>query len=651
MNFSYNTLQNFFESELPSADEVANKLGLHIFELEGVEKLDSGDVLIDWDILPNRSSDCMSYQGIAKEIAAIFELPLKNDVVIEHYEGSLDVATSEVLDFTLQTELVNRATKRYVENITVADSPQWLKTFMESTGQKSINNVVDITNYVMWMTGQPVHAFDYDKLAGADIKNMTIRSAVEDEQVTDLTGVEHTLNESMLVVADSEKNLDIAGIKGGNNSGVDDSTTRVVISACNFDYKNIRTTSRSLKLRTDASARYENEVLVCIATQAQAMCARLLEQECGAAASKVLIDTLDTIPAKREITVRLDKINTVLGIDLSTDDVESLCERLGFTTTVEGAEMYTIVPLERLDLEIEEDIIEEIARLYGYYNIEAAPISEMIAIPHVHPVYNARDKAAHALVQLGFYEVMSRTLTDTGVVELQNPLTSEAGFMRLNLLDSLQDKVQSNFTHTETPHFFEIGKVFTGTQEGVVGEHWSFAGVLGRRKIKEKQKNDLFLQTKGILETLFEVLSVRNIEWKEGEGDSVAILEINGNILGSVGVNYWELNFEELVSAIDTSIAYVKPSKYPKMDRDVSVFVPMETRVHDVQKMIESAGAEKCVETELFDVYEDKENNRKSIGFRLVFQCWNETLSDEWTNTQMDKVYKVLADQSEFEIR
>jgi len=391
-----------------------------------------------------------------------------------------------------------------------------------------------------------VHAFDYDKLAGGEVKNMTIRHARKDEKVTDLTDLEHVLDETMMVVADAEKALDVAGVKGGANSGVDENTTRIILSACNYDPKAIRHTSK-------------------------------------------------------------------------------------------------IIP---------EDIIEEIGRMYGLYNIPELPIAEGFEIPSKNTLKQSWYRTGDALVQLGFYEVYNRSLVHGGVVPLANSLNANADSLRLALLPLLREKVERNFSHTETPHFFEIGKVFTGVTGGVVDEHWSFAGVLGRRKIKEKQRGDLFLQTKGILETVFETLAVKGVEWKEGPNDeTVAVLEIKGNILGSVGVNFWELNFEELVSAIDTDVNYVKPSKYPKMDRDVSVFVPMETRVRDVRVLIESAGAEKCVETELFDVYEDKENNRKSIGFRLVFQCFNETLSDEWTNGEMDKVYKVLSEQPGFEIR
>jgi len=654
MQFSYNWLQDFFEEKLPGAHDVAERLGLHSFELEGIEELENGDFLIDWDVLPNRSSDCLCYEGIAREISAVFEIPYKSYLPEEGDTSyDKDTQTSNKLDFSLDTDLVLRATKRYAENITVGESPDWLRTKLHSIGQKSINNVVDITNYVMFMTGQPVHAFDYDKLAGDEVKNMTIRHAKKDEKVTDLTGAEHVLDETMLVVADAEKALDVAGVKGGNNSGVDADTTRIVLSACNYDAKNIRHTSKKLKLQTDASKRYENEVPLCKADRAMALLAYLMEKETGALVSEEVIDTHPESTEGRTIELSVNKVNTLLGIQITGKEIVDILRRLNQWEVGEIEETFVVNPtFDRPDLVIPEDIIEEIGRIYGLYNIPETPIAEGFDIPSKNTLKQSWYRTSDVLVQLGFYEVYNRSLVRGGVVPLANSLNANADSLRLALLPLLQEKVERNFSHSDTPHFFEIGKVFTGVTNGVVDEHWSFAGVLGRRKIKEKQRNDLFLQTKGVLETVFEALNLKGVEWKEGPNDeTVAVLEIQGNILGSVGVNFWELNFEELVNAVDTKVTYVKPSKYPKMDRDISVFVPTETTVQGVRELIESAGAQKCIETELFDVFEDKENNRKSIGFRLVFQCWNETLSDEWTNGEMDKVYKVLSEQPEFEIR
>ena len=653
MQFSYNWIQDFFSEPLPDADTVATEVGLHMFELEGVEPIDD-DTLIDWDILPNRSSDCMSYDGIAKEVAAICGTALRPDYLPVEYTGSGDFTTQDRLHFTLESEDVLRATKRYAEGVQVGPSPDWLRTRLESIGQKSINNVVDITNYVMWVTGQPVHAFDYDKLTPGvegDIRDMSIRQATDGETVVDLSGAEHILDPSMMVVADAEHALDVAGIKGGDNSGVDQGTTRVVISACVYNFSAIRRTSRALKLRTDASARYENEVPLHKPVLAQALCAKLLEQECGARVASTYIDSYDLEMTPRTVVVPHEQIVSVLGIDMTPDQVVETLVRAHFNVEQQHDEYVVTIPLDRVDVSIAQDIIEEVGRLYGYSNVVARPIAEGFNIPEVHAVYTARDRVADVLVQLGFYETMSRTLTNSGVVELANPLSSEAGYMRSALLPFLQDKVAANFAYTDTPQFFEIGKVFTGTTDGVVDEHWSWAGILGRRKIKDKQRKDLFLETKGVIETVFDALHVAGVTWQPGEGDTIALLEIDGNVLGAVGVNWWEINFNELVAAIDTTTSYRKPSKYPRMDRDVAVWVPEAVTVAEVEAVIAGAGAEKCIKTDLFDIFEDKDNARKSLAFRMVFQCWDTTLTDEYVNGEMDKVYQALSAQDGFEIR
>ena len=660
MQFSYHWLQDFFDSPLPPAEEVAEELGLHSFELEGVEEAVGGDVLIDWDILPNRSSDCLSYAGIAREIAAVCNLPLKTDLIPSHFPGSGDCTSEDRLDFTLHTNLVPRATKRYVEGVVVKDSPPWLQEKLSAIGQKSINNVVDVTNYVMWMTGQPVHAFDYDKLAGqGDCRSMSIRPAGPGEAVRDLTGTLHQLDETMLVVADQEKALDVAGIKGGENSGVDEDTTRVIISACVYDYQNIRQTSRSLKLHSDASKRYENEVPLHKAQEAQALCAQLLEEECGAQAAQTVIDTLDMKPEAPSLEVSLSQVNALLGLSLETQEVEALLARLNFTLSLAGDILTVTPPLERLDVTIAEDVIEEVGRLYGLYNLPETPLEEGFAMPQKNMIKQSWYRTGDVLVGMGFYEIYNRSLVGDGVVILANALNTQANTLRSSLLPLLKKKVERNLAHTDTPHFFEIGKVFTGLTDGRVDEHWSFAGVLGRRTIKEKEYKELFLETKGVLETVCEALHVSGLTWKEAGENSggeeadgpVAVLELGGTPVGMVGVNWWELNFEALVAAIDTNIAYREPSLFPTITRDLAVWVPLSARVGDVQDIIEQVGAEACVDLALFDVFEDQEHGRKSLAFRMVFQSWKETLTDEGVNEEMMRVYQALEGQPGFAIR
>ncbi len=652
MKFSYNWLQSFFDEKLPSPQELVDKLGVHSFELEGVEEVE-GDTLIDLDILPNRSSDSYSYQGIVWEISALFALKPKN--LIPEFKGSDEVKTSDLLTLEVQTDKVKRATKRIALDVEVKESPEWLKKLLEAIGQKSINNVVDITNYVMWVTGQPVHAFDYDKIVGESQKKIFIRQAKNGEKVVDLSGDEHELDETMLVIADEEKALDIAGLKGGEISGIDENTKRVVLSAVNFDYQNIRNTSKKLKLRTDASMRYENEVPLCRLDAAVNLFADLMVKEAGAKVSADLIDTNHfDFSQKKIIELEAQKLNSVLGSEIEPQRAVEILNSLNIKTEFNGGEFISEIPCDRLDLNIREDLIEEVGRIIGYNNLEAKMPDEAFNFSEQNIFKKNFYKTLDLLVSLGFYEVQSRALAGKGVVELANPYTSELGFVRDNLLDGLRKKVEKEFVNFAEPKLFEVGKVFTGYEtdekDKVVAEHWCFAGIIGKKKIKEKQKEDFFYKTKGILEKVFEILSIKNIEWREGQGEILAELWVGDEKIGDVGVNFWEINFEKLIQNIDESVHYKKVSKLPKMERDVAFWVPMDEQVKRAEEFILSVLGENLKEVSLFDIYKDVENNRKSFAFKIIFQSDKETLSDEFANGEMEKVYGILKENN-FETR
>ena len=661
MKFSYNWLQKHFEEKLPEANELAKKIGLHSFELEGVEEVEINgekDFLIEWDILPNRSSDCLCYMGMAKEISAVLDTPhkmfIKDDVLMSEY--SKEIKTSDFISLEIENEeLVKRATKRIAINVEIKESPQWLKDALESMGQKSINNVVDITNYVMWTTGQPVHAFDYDKLAGEENKkNIKIGFAKDGEKIIDLSGTEHELDSSILVISDGEKSLDIAGIKGGNISGVDENTTRLMLSVVNFEYENIRNASKKLKLATDASKRFENEIPLRKVTLAMAQMSYLLKDLAGAEISDDFIDTNSDFNGNKKITCSFSKINSLLGLDISKKEIIEILHRLDLRgeKDIQGDEFEVSVPEDRLDLNIWQDIAEEVGRIYGYENIKEEFPLEKFNVPEKNLLKASIRKIMDVLVQEGFYEIYNRSLVKDGDVYLANSLNANATALRNNLLDSLKEKVEKNFLHSPEPKFFEIGKVFTGVKNGEVVEGFSFAGIVGKKKIKEKHQEDLFYQTKGYLEKIFQELGVKNISWEDCQKDDF-IAEIKNSkeeVLGKVGINFWELKLEKLIKEIDNSIIYSKTSKFPKIEKDVSFWVPEDFTVDESGKLINSVLGENLVSVELFDIYKDKENSKKSFAYNVIFQSKSETLSDEFANGEMEKVYKLLEEKG-FETR
>jgi len=343
MQFSYKWLQEYFEDpnpedgqgSLPEIKDLVETLTFHAFEIEGAE-----DDSIDIDVLPNRSHDCFCYEGIAKEISVLTGLKLKEKDY--QYGTEKGLLSSDSISLVVEDSvLIPRATKRLVKDVEVGPSPDWLKEKLESIGQKSINNIVDITNYVMWETGQPVHAFDFDKIAGDDIKEFNIRTAQSGEKITTLDGGEFVLDETMVVISDKEKALDIAGTKGGIVSGIDENTKNVVLSVCNFNQVNIRKTSKKLGLRTDASVRFENGISPDKVGEAME---RLTKLVVDLAKGKASEDVLDVYPRKvnlYKVGVSVGEVNRRLGLNLTDSEIENILKKLNF-------EFEKVKPIDRV---------------------------------------------------------------------------------------------------------------------------------------------------------------------------------------------------------------------------------------------------------------------------------------------------------------
>ncbi|MFC1801988.1 phenylalanine--tRNA ligase subunit beta, partial [Patescibacteria group bacterium] len=457
MKFSHNWLQEYFEEKLPSPEEVASLLGKHSFEIEGIE----GDIL-DIDVLPNRAHDCFSYLGIAKELATLLNVEVKKTVAdfkVGNFKNSEHITLS-----VEDSLLVPRAMKRVALGVKVGTSPDWLVKRLNSIGQKSINNIVDITNFVMWETGQPVHAFDMDKLDG-DKKIIVIKKAKDGEVITALDGKEYKLDDQVLVINDSSKSLDIAGIKGGNISGIDENTKKVVLSVCNFNYVNIRKTSKRLNLRTDASARFENGITPEKTQEAMNRLSQLVSDIAGGEVAEDILDEYPKNAEEKQIKVSVDQVVRLLGIDIIENDITDIFKRMKFSFENEDGDFTVIIPHERLDLNIKEDLIEEIGRIYGYENIPAIFPSTTFNPPVENNTRFFSSKIREVMVGVGFSEVYNYTFKDKGQVELINPLASDKGFLRDNMLDGIQKALEENLKYFDEVKIFEIGKVIVILKE------------------------------------------------------------------------------------------------------------------------------------------------------------------------------------------
>ena len=395
MKISRNWLQTYFSDSLPDAQILSDALTFHAFEIDGIESKAS-DFILDVKVTPNRGHDCLSHRGIAKELSAILKLPMKMGVQAAGevnfsaagHNGDAAKLTSpaaSLVEVSIDTPLCSRYIAAHIQGVKVGTSPQWLRERLEALGQRSINNIVDATNYVMFDLGQPLHAFDANKLQaiskdtfsaaghnGDAVKvsfeiAIQVRPARAGEKLLALDEKEYELNESMLVIVDSnaDKAIGVAGVKGGMPAGIHETTTDIILESANFDGVSVRKTAQALRLRTDASQRFEQQISPELAQQGMQAVIKLIFEIAGGE----LVGYTDEYPIKQEqkwVSVTVEKINKVLGMSLTGAEVADVFQRLALPYKEQEGVFEVVVPLERLDLEISEDLIEEVGRIIGY---------------------------------------------------------------------------------------------------------------------------------------------------------------------------------------------------------------------------------------------------------------------------------------------
>lgn len=637
MLVSYDWLQKYFAKPLPKASDVVDKLIFHAFEVESVEER-YGDFVFDVKVLPDRAHDCLCHYGIAKEIAALFNLEAKPP------KGELGSAktqkTSRDLKIKIEeSNLCRRYVGRVIENIQVKGSPDWLRVDLEKLEQRSISNIVDASNHGMFDVGQPLHAFDADKVKGGII----VRLAKIGEKITTLDNQEVNLDETILIIADDEGPLAIAGVKGGKKAEVTSETKNLILESANFDPVNIRKTAQKIGIKTDASKRFENEISTEVADYAMDLLTELIVREAGTIETKVgeKIDKYQSknIPAPVEFEVR--EFKERLGVVIPTEESVKILESLGIKVEQipESSRIRVIPPVERIDLVAKENYVEEVGRIYGYDKIKGRIPGHLEAKPlsGAEKRFNLANKIRVMLKAEGFTEVYGYAFTGKGEVELANPLAVGKEFLRTNLIDLLTEKLKFNLSHVlfddEAVKIFEIGKVFTSGEE----ETRLALGVSYRKKIKGQ---DARKEVEEALEKIGKKTSVT--------GDEVTGLR--------------EINFDELVEEssdttpvpleglVNKNASYKIVSPYPRIIRDIAVWVPENTAVEAVMTTIKSSAGDLCVLGPiLFDEFVKEE--RKSLAFRLVFQSYQKTLSDDEANLEMSKVIEALEKCPNFEVR
>lgn len=667
MSYSYKWLQSYFDTPLPPPSEIENGIIFHSFEVEGVETLNPttdgqekiGDTLLEIKILPDRAHDCLCHFGVAGEISAIFNLPKRNnssdydDLDLSSYEKSERALTVEIKD----AELCRRYIGRMVENIRVGDSPLWLKERLENIGQRSINNIVDATNYVMFDLGQPMHAFDADKVAG----NIIVRLASHGEKLTTLDGKQIDLAGNILVIADDVGPLAIAGVKGGNRAEVDQNTKNIILESANFHPANIRRTSASVGIRTDASKRFENELSPEIAGRAMDNLTSLL---CKIAAQENLrigekIDSYPNPGDKRIIETSISKINSILGISVPEDNIISILRRLDIVVNSEGEKLKLEIPARRMDLEIAENIVEEVGRIYGYDKIPAKLLDADLAQGEEKEAvkrYRVMNKIRETLVKQGFSEVYGYAFVEKGDIELANPLANNKPFLRTNLSTWLKERLAFNLQHvlfdTEPVKIFELGRVFK-KENNQIREITSFVFGVARKGVKQKIGEAVNRELMSAKDALCQELKMTTcpasdtlVQTDESGNFSYAQIETSFDDLVGLTGKFVEPNLQSFISPADE---YKKVSAYPRIIRDIALFVPETVDPSEVSGVIkETAGLLLAQDPTLFDVF--IKDGKKSLAFRLVFQSYEKTLSDEEVNGVMNQVISVVKEMG-WEVR
>lgn len=640
MIVSYKWLQTYFKDALPAPDKVAEAFTFGAFEVEGMEEV-AGDKAIDLKVLPDRACYALSHRGVAYELAAI--IGLKSAATSEDLAGDEAVVDAEeIVSVTVADQnLCRRYCARYIKNIKVEASPASLKEKLEAVGQRSINTIVDATNFVMLDMGQPLHAFDADKIKGG----IVVRLAKAGEVVELLPEKGGTVSrnielmETDLVIADDNGPIAIAGVKGGMRTAVTESTKNLIIESANFDAVSVRKTSTRLALRNDASKRFENNLSVDFAPQAMEEVSALIKKLCSSASIGEVTDVFAGEAKKVVINISSDFISARLGVNLSASELEDIFERLQIGFEKKENAYALAVPSARLDLNIPEDIVEEVGRIYGYEKISPTIFQKVsTAIPVNHFAYWT-EKIKDVLFGLGFSEVQTSSFATAGEVEIQNPMASDKSFVRNVLTPNLSKALEENSKNaglfgTDEIKIFEIGSVFGG------GEHVSLG--IGVQIVKNIKKKDQ--ATAEIVSKAFDAIS------------EVVGKKIEVKLTGAVG----EINLSEIIPTLAAPAVwdiksfsgetkYAPFSIYPFMVRDVAVFVPIAVSEKEVSDLIDTVAGPLKTRLDLFDVFTKKFENgeeKTSYAFHLVFQSYERTLVEEEVNEVMKKVSDALTEKS-----
>lgn len=641
---------------------------------EDIKKyLQMDDNVIEFEITPNRP-DCLSIYGMARETAATFNKDLRE------VKPKLKNEQDEIHNFSngieLQTPYCRRYYSRVIKDVVIGPSPLWIQTTLMNAGVRPINNIVDITNFVMLELGQPLHAFDLDKLAG---KKIIVRQAENKETLTTLDNTQRILDENDIVIADSNDSIGLAGIMGGLDSEITPNTKTVLLEGANFSQKHIRLTSKKLSLRTEASTRFEKGLDPNLCEHAVERVAELVEQTGSGVVVKGIIDIKQYEEEDNIITLRPQRAEKLLGVDIPVSHMHSYLNRLGFKTSTKDNNIQATVPSFRNDVKVEADLIEEVGRMYGFHNIASKPLVGVLTRGEKSYKKQIESRVKDILQGVGFNEVMTYSFVspkaydklnlvehanERNFIKLMNPLGEDFSTMRTTLVSNMLDLIERNQKRgVASANFYEIGHIFIPNSLPVV-ELPSEKQVLS---IGFYGENDFYFM-KESLELILDRLGIKDISYTReannptyhpGRTAIVSFGDIKLGIIGEVHpdvlINYdikqkvyvADIDFDRVVELSNLDIKYNPLPKFPSMTRDIAVVVDEDVMIGELESVINHHGKDLIESIELFDIYRGDQvaDNKKSVAFSIVYRSFEKTLTDDKINPIQEAIIRDLEEK------
>ncbi|MCD0107864.1 phenylalanine--tRNA ligase subunit beta [Streptococcus agalactiae] len=646
--------------------------------------LDLDDEIIELSITPNRA-DALSMRGVAHEVAAIYgkKVHFEEKNLIEEAERAADK-----ISVVIESDKVLSYSARIVKNVTVAPSPQWLQNKLMNAGIRPINNVVDVTNYVLLTYGQPMHAFDFDKFDGTTI---VARNAENGEKLITLDGEERDLIADDLVIAVNDQPVALAGVMGGQSTEIDSSSKTVVLEAAVFNGTSIRKTSGRLNLRSESSSRFEKGINYDTVSEAMDFAAAMLQELAGGQvlSGQVTEGVLPTEPV--EVSTTLGYVNTRLGTELTYTDIEEVFEKLGFAISGSEVKFTVLVPRRRWDIAIQADLVEEIARIYGYEKLPTTLPEAGATAGELTSMQRLRRRVRTVAEGAGLSEIITYALTTpekavqfstqpTNITELMWPMTVDRSALRQNVVSGMLDTIAYNVARKNSNlAVYEIGKVFEQTgnpKEDLPTEVETFTfaltGLVEEKNFQTKAKPVDFFYAKGIVEALFIKLKL-DVTFVAQKGlasmhpGRTATILLDGKEIGFVGQVHpqtakqydipetyvAEINLSTIESQMNQALIFEDITKYPSVSRDIALLLAESVSHHDIVSAIESSGVKRLTAIKLFDVYAGNNiaEGYKSMAYSLTFQNPNDNLTDEEVAKYMEKITKSLVEKVNAEIR